>query len=73
MLGVEEDREGRYEENIYFDPVTYLDDMVGVTRDLTSERERVVLWVDACQAPYVLTKPLHPRQELMEEREDAAP
>ena len=72
MVGVEEDKEGRYKENIYFDPVTYLDDMVGVTRDLTSERERVVLWVDACQAPYVLTKPLHPRQELMEERKDGS-
>lgn len=70
MLKVEKDEKGVYRENDFFNPEEYLGAMVGVTRGLNSATTRVVLKVDADQAPYVLTKPLHPSQELVTRHDD---
>ena len=61
-----------YVENTFFDSNTYFDDLIGVSRDLDSKSIRVVLKVDSDQAPYVLTKPLHHSQKLLETKDDGA-
>lgn len=52
-----------------FDGDLYYKDVVGVTVNKT-RAQRVQFWVDARNAPYVVTKPLHASQRIIEERED---
>lgn len=54
-----------YIENTFFDPDTYFDNLIGVTKNVNDKAAHVVLHIDADQAPYVLTKPLHPTQQLL--------
>ncbi len=70
MLSVERDANGTYVENSFFEPEKYLGEMIGVTRNLQSKTVRVVLRFDNDQAPYVLTKPLHKSQEVIDRSED---
>ncbi len=69
MLSVEKGG-GEYRENTFFNPEKYLGEMIGVTRDLYSKTMRVVLRFDAGQAPYVITKPMHRSQQVLERKED---
>ncbi len=66
MISVEKDSKGQYTENTFFEPDKYLGDMIGITRDLQSKTMHVVLRFDADQAPYVMTKPMHQSQQLIE-------
>nr|WP_253931940.1 WYL domain-containing protein [Lewinella sp. W8] len=52
-----------------FDPEAYYRHTFGVTVHNGSPLD-IRLWVDRHNAPYVLTKPLHHSQELLERRED---
>lgn len=61
-----------YRENTYFDPVTFLDDVIGVTRGINESPQEILFWVDKENAPYVLTKPFHKSQHLVERRGDGA-
>jgi len=54
-----------YRENDLFDPDTYFDNLIGVSKAPGSKTAHVVLHVDNEQAPYVLTKPLHHSQQLI--------
>ena len=47
----------------------YYKDVVGVTVSNT-RAERVQFWVDKKNAPYVITKPFHTSQRIIEQRED---
>ena len=51
--------------NINFD--LYFADTIGVTRSERDKAVKVVLFVDKEQTPYVLTKPLHPSQQVLKE------
>ncbi|SDK26072.1 Predicted DNA-binding transcriptional regulator YafY, contains an HTH and WYL domains [Catalinimonas alkaloidigena] len=57
-----------FRANPDFRPETYFQHAIGVSVSPTQPPERVVLFVAAKHAPYVLTKPLHSSQELLEER-----
>ncbi len=46
--------------------------MVGVTRELTSKPEHVLIHIDANQAQYVITKPLHASQQIVEQHTGGA-
>lgn len=59
-----------FRENTIFDPTTFFDDVVGVSKTLNQKSELVRFWVNPQNAPYVLTKPIHKSQRLIEERED---
>ncbi|MEY8759449.1 helix-turn-helix transcriptional regulator [Chryseobacterium tongliaoense] len=48
----------------------YFKDIVGVTVSDTMKSRNVVFFVDASNAPYVKTKPLHKSQEIMSETEE---
>lgn len=62
----------KFIENIQFDPSTFFDDVVGVTKNIGMKSEKVVFWVNADNAPYVLTKPLHRSQNIIESHEDGS-
>lgn len=53
-----------------FDPSAYYKDVIGVTVNEGNRPRNVRIWIDRANAPYVLTKPLHPSQEVVEERPD---
>ena len=65
-------KEESYRENTVFDPVTFFDDLVGVTKNTGSRAEVVRFWVDRLNAPYVETKPLHKSQRVVERQKDGA-
>ncbi|MDR1557340.1 MAG: WYL domain-containing protein, partial [Tannerellaceae bacterium] len=62
----------RYIENDLFDPETFFDNLVGVTKNVGMKAETVRFWVDKQNAPYVQTKPFHESQKIIEEHEDGS-
>lgn len=48
----------------------YYADTIGVTKSEKDRGHRVILQVDAYNAPYVLTKPIHASQQLLKTEED---
>ncbi len=64
-----EEHEDPYRENKDIDLATYYNDVLGVTKSLGQRDNLVVFWIDAANAPYVITKPLHHTQRLLKEDE----
>ncbi|MBO9199369.1 MULTISPECIES: helix-turn-helix transcriptional regulator [Niastella] len=56
------------EEGIDFDH--YFDNLIGVTKNENDKTNKVVLFVNNYNAPYVLTKPLHHSQQLLKKDEN---
>jgi predicted DNA-binding transcriptional regulator YafY len=48
----------------------YFSDLIGVTKSEKDRPHKVILKVNKANAPYVLTKPLHPSQTVLEETAD---
>lgn len=59
-----------YIENEETDPADYYQHVIGVTVSSTLRAQNVRILVSHEHAPYILTKPMHPSQELLETRED---
>lgn len=72
IVDIRKDAIHSYVSNNIFNPETYFGEMVGVTRELDSKAESVIIWVSANQAPYVVTKPIHESQEIYKEYEDGS-
>ena len=53
-----------------FDAELYYKNVIGVTVNSGLQPRKIELWVDADNAPYVLTKPLHHTQRLITENKD---
>ena len=53
-----------YQDNPNFDPSTYFDNIVGVSR--WGEPVEVTFWATREQACYISTKPIHPSQKVVE-------
>ncbi|KLT71433.1 MULTISPECIES: helix-turn-helix transcriptional regulator [Flavobacterium] len=53
-----------------FDAELFYKNVIGVTVNTGSRPRKIELWIDAINAPYVLTKPLHQTQRLIRENED---
>ncbi len=62
----------RYKENNLFDPHTFFEDVIGVTKSLNQKAEVVRFCVDTQNAPYVMTKPFHKSQQLIETQENGS-
>lgn len=69
---VEIAEEERFIENDLFDPQTFFEDLVGVTKNVGMKTETVRFWVNKENAPYVQTKPFHKSQKVVEELEDGS-
>ena len=61
------DHEDSYIENTTIDFSTYYNDVIGVTKSPGQRDCEVVFWIDAANAPYVITKPLHHTQKVLSE------
>lgn len=61
-----------YKENTSFDPLTFFDDLVGVTKTVGQLSQVVRFKVDVSNAPYVETKPIHKSQKMIERLEDGS-
>jgi predicted DNA-binding transcriptional regulator YafY len=57
-------------ENRFFDAQTYFKDIVGVTKSENVATEDVIFSLTPAHAPYNITKPMHPSQEIVEQKED---
>lgn len=62
----------RFIENDLFDPQTFFEDLVGVTKNVGMKAEIVRFWVSKENAPYVQTKPFHKSQKIVAEDEDGS-
>jgi predicted DNA-binding transcriptional regulator YafY len=62
-----EEHEEPYRENRTLDLATYYNDCIGVTKSPGQRDCEVIFWIDAANAPYVVTKPLHHTQKLLSE------
>ena len=59
-----------FREHKTFDPHTYFNDIVGVTRNAADTPTHIEFFADNIQAPYIKTKPIHASQNIVEERKD---
>jgi predicted DNA-binding transcriptional regulator YafY len=59
-------------ENTFFDPATFFDDLLGVTKSLNSQPETVRFKTNAYDVPYIRTKPIHKSQQLIESLPDGS-
>jgi predicted DNA-binding transcriptional regulator YafY len=59
-------------ENTFFDPATFFDDLIGVTKGLHSKTEKVKFRAGKMDAPYIETKPVHKSQQLVERLQDGS-
>ena len=55
-----------------FNPDDFYKNVVGVTVNMGLQPRRIELWIDASNAPYVTTKPLHNSQRLIKQNEDGS-
>ena len=58
-----------FQENTSYDLANYYKDVIGVSVSETVKPQEIRLFIFNSNAPYVLTKPLHPSQELIERQE----
>lgn len=61
-----------YRENKLFDSLTFFDNLVGVTKTINEQAEKVIFLVTREHAPYIKTKPIHKSQQLIEHKEDGS-
>ena len=66
---IEEMHKETYRENTIIDLSTYYADVIGVTKSPGQPDCEVIFQIDHLNAPYVITKPLHPTQKLLTENE----
>ena len=71
-MGGEINHEERFVENDLFDPHTFFEDVVGVTKNEKMMAQTVRFWVNRENAPYVATMPFHKSQVLVEKRKDGS-
>jgi predicted DNA-binding transcriptional regulator YafY len=74
MLALDRIKSIETAENLVFTEgsidASFFDDLIGVTKNLGMRPMKVVFFAQRNTTPYILTKPLHPSQEIEEERPD---
>ncbi|MGX7666533.1 helix-turn-helix transcriptional regulator [Flavobacterium pedocola] len=71
IISIDYDFNATYLEN-NFNPETFYKNVIGVTVNEGLRPQRIELWIDRANAPYVLTKPLHHSQRLIKTNEDGS-
>lgn len=59
-----------FEQDKHFNPATFFDDVIGVTKTRKTPLETVRFIANSEQAPYIETKPVHSSQMVLERNED---
>lgn len=68
-IGSVEENGESYIENKKIDLSTYYNDVIGVTKNTGQRDCEVVFWIDEADAPYIITKPLHHTQQLLDTKD----
>lgn len=55
-----------YQDNPDFNTEHFFDDVIGVSKNINNKPRLVKFWTNREQSKYVMTKPLHPSQQLLE-------
>ena len=66
IISVEPAPDVPYQDNPNFDTEHFFDDVIGVSKNINNKPRQVKFWTDREQSKYVMTKPLHPSQQLLE-------
>lgn len=66
IINVEPAADVPYQDNPNFDTEHFFDDVIGVSKNIKNTPRRVKFWTNREQSKYVMTKPLHPSQQLLE-------
>ena len=72
IMNIDYDLETEYKKNPKFDADKYYHNTYGVTVLNDNSLFNVVFWVDSENAPYVISKPFHHSQEIVEEFENGS-
>lgn len=59
-----------FKENPNFNPQTFFNDVIGVSKNIRSKPQLVKFWASPEQSKYIKTKPIHTSQVLVKENED---
>ena len=62
----------KFIEDPSFDPKTFFDDMIGVTKGSGDRPQKITLLVSPEQVPYIMTKPLHKSQKILRRNDDGS-
>ena len=62
----------KWQENPEFDSVHFFDDVIGVSKNIGNRPTAIRLWVSRDQRDYILTKPIHQSQQIVERRPDGS-
>jgi predicted DNA-binding transcriptional regulator YafY len=57
-------------EHKNFDPHTYFQHIIGVTRNVAEKPTQILFWTSPYHAPYIKTKPIHSSQKIVEETKE---
>jgi len=66
IIDLSESKTDEYEENINIDFTTYFNDIIGVTKN-NKPAQLIIFQVNSEHAPYVITKPFHYSQKVLDE------
>jgi predicted DNA-binding transcriptional regulator YafY len=72
ILSIEVDEKAQYKPSQISSIDDYFRDVIGVSVSLNVRAENVKLWINADNAPYVETKPLHHSQQIIERNDDGS-
>ncbi|MCQ2204739.1 MAG: WYL domain-containing protein [Bacteroidales bacterium] len=61
-----------FKENPQFDSEHFFDDVIGVSKNITSTPRKIKFWASKEQSNYILTKPIHPSQKVIRTNEDGS-
>lgn len=70
IQNLEIDRTEPFVENKLFDPDTFFDNLVGVTKTVGQQTNKIRFMADRENAPYIETKPIHKSQKTIEKTEN---
>ena len=70
IISVEPVHDVPYQDNPRFDPEHFFDDVIGVSKNINNKPRQVKFWTSREQSKYVLTKPLHTSQKLLQRNPD---
>lgn len=71
IVGVEPAEEP-FRENPGFDPEHFFDDVIGVSKNIGNAPCLVEFWASADESQYIITKPIHPSQQLVRRNDDGS-
>lgn len=72
IASMEEAADETFIESPDFNPETWFNDLVGVSRNPADTSELIRFWASPDDAPYIKTKPIHCSQETVESHEDGS-